>query len=172
MRTTSTLALLSLAALAGCRQTFPLPMTAAEFAQYNSGAALTAYLSQRDASPSVCDPKNVGPHIASVNEDDARDLVDGLTRGEDSPKLWRRCADALVKGLPRGQATVFLDAQAEAYKKLLKDKELETDKHKQAQLAALHQIFLERPPGIGAHKKLMAELTADLDVALEKERLL
>lgn len=57
---------------AGCRPTFPLPMTAAEFAGYNTGPALTTYLSQRDASPSVCDPHNAGPHFVNLTEDDAK----------------------------------------------------------------------------------------------------
>jgi hypothetical protein len=156
---------------AGCRQSFPLPMTAVELMQYNNGQALTTYLSQRDASPSVCDPHNRGPHFIEILPEDADELADSLYVGRDGPKIWKRCVESLVKGLPKPQAMRLMDAMALTYKKLLKEKTLDEDRHLRARLDVLHQIFLERPNGLGAHKQLMAELTEQLQNALDGQKL-
>src|SRR5262245_5575864 len=125
----------ALALLAGCRQHFPLPFTSADLASYNTGAALTHYLAQPDASPAVCDPRVNGPHLSKVDDDDATDIVDGLVSGRIAPALWKRCAQGLVKGLPPRDASRFLDAQGRAYRALLRDSDLDAAARKQEALS-------------------------------------
>lgn len=156
---------------AGCKEEFPLPMTAAQFAHYNSGPALMAYLSQRDASPALCDLGTQGPHITLITDDTFQALGDGLYDGEVSPKLWRRCVEALVKSVKKPEAMKAMDMMGKTYRKLLRNKDLETDPARQKQLAALHEMFLERPAGLGAHRILMDDWVEQLDRALAAGRL-
>ena len=88
---------LSLVAV-GCGHDYPLPMTAAELAAYDSGDALVAYLGQPDASPTVCDLRAQGPHLVDRRRRRAHARwCAGSATARSTPDLWRRCANALVR---------------------------------------------------------------------------
>ena len=155
----------------GCVPVFPMPMTATQFAQANSGAALVAYLGQPDAGPSVCDLANRGPHLTLVNAETLELLGDGLREGRVKPELWRRCIEALLKGLQRPEAVGLMDVMGTTYRALLRDGDFEQNPLLQKRLAVLHEMFLERPNGLSAHPALMDGWLSELDQAIERERL-
>jgi hypothetical protein len=91
-------------ALAGCAETFALPMTRLQLVTCDSGPALVTYLGHPDASPGVCDLRANGPHVRTFDDDMRASLVDGLVEGHIEPELWRRCAGALLRSAPRDQS--------------------------------------------------------------------
>ena len=155
----------------GCKEEFPLPMTAAQFSHYDSGPALMAYLGQRDASPAPCDLGSQGPHLTLITDDTFTALSSGLSDGAVPPKTWRRCVESLARGLKKPDAMKLMDMMGRTYRMLLRNKDLETDPARQRQLATLHEMFIERPAGLGAHRALMDEWVAQLESALAAGRL-
>lgn len=155
----------------GCAAHFPMPMTATDLARYRSGPALVAYLGQPDASPTVCDLRARSPHLPAVTDEVRASLFEGLVRGQVGPALWRRCVDALVKGLPRSEAPAVFDELARAYRKLLTDSDLEENPSLSERLAALHRFYLERPTGLDADPEVIAPLFEELRSALAKGKL-
>ncbi len=165
-----TLILASLAAT-GCAQHFALPMTAAQFASHNSGPALVAYLSQDDATPSVCDLQARGPHLTGINDEVAEALTDGIRLGRVEPKLWRRCLEVMMKTADPGEASHLMDSLARGYRKLMIEDDFEKSPSLQVRLQAMHQIYLERPPSVAAHSDVINPLFADLRKAIDKKRI-
>src|SRR4051812_43164700 len=64
----------------------------------DTGPALAVYLGQADASPTVCDPRAKGPHLGTFDDKARASLMSAYADGKIEPGLWRRCADALLKG--------------------------------------------------------------------------
>jgi hypothetical protein len=157
----------------GCagEPSFPLPMTAAQLSQYASGPALVAYLSQPDASPTVCELRSRGPHLPVFDDEMRQQLVRGLADGRIAPDLWRRCADALLKRLPDEGAASLMDAIAGVYRALLVDGELDGDPARQARLNAMLRLYGERKPGITGHSLVQGRLFDRLRQALEAHKL-
>jgi hypothetical protein len=157
----------------GCagEPSFPLPMTAVQLTQYANGPALVAYLSQPDASPTVCELRSQGPHLPLFDDDMRLHLVRGLADGRIAPDLWRRCADALLRRLPEEGAASLMDAIAEIYRGLLVDSDLDGDPARQARLNAMLQLYGERKPGILGHSLVQGRLFDRLRHALEAHRL-
>jgi hypothetical protein len=122
-------------------------MSAADLARLDSGAALVAYLGQRDASPAVCDPRSGGPHLARFDRDTSAALVRALVGGKIDLQLWRGCADAVVGGGSREEVAALIDAAADGYRALATDRDLETSPALQARLAVLQAGYIERPNG-------------------------
>src|SRR5256885_17103343 len=100
---------LAIVTLAGCAQSFPLPMTAAQLAQHDSGPALAAYLSQPDADAEVCDLGPRGPHLSALDEDVRKSRLASLGGGD--PQRSRRCAAALTRSAPRADARACVDGR-------------------------------------------------------------
>jgi hypothetical protein len=140
-------AVVGLLGLLGCAPALPRPMSAADLARLDSGAALVAYLGQRDASPAVCDPRSGGPHMARFDRDTSAALVRALEDGQIDPQIWRRCADAVVDGGSREEVVSLIDAAADGYRALATDRALETSPALQARLAVLQAGYIERPTG-------------------------
>ncbi|HVY46049.1 MAG TPA: hypothetical protein VHB21_09230, partial [Minicystis sp.] len=167
------LLLSSLALLAtGCvRETFALPMTAAELARVGSGPALVAYLGQRDATPAVCDARSAGPHLARF-DDEVRDaLVDGLVDGHVDPDLWRRCAKGFLRSAPPEASASLLDAIGAAYERLVKRSDFETSPARQAAVAAMQRLYLERDHGTDGHAGELDPRFSDLRRAIAEKRI-
>src|SRR5258708_37345072 len=133
---------------AGCAAGLPLPMTAAELARYDSGPALVAYLGQPDTSPTVCDLRARGPHVAAFTADIRRALIDGFVDGKIDAVLWRRCVEVALKGLPAAQAPSMLADVMLSYRKLLKDSDLQTDPAFAQRVATVQRLYVERPFGL------------------------
>ena len=133
--------------LGGCAPNFPHPLTAADVASLDSGAALVAYLLQRDASPGVCDMRSTSPHLPRFDRDASKALVQGLTEGKLDPGIWRSCLDAALDGAPRDVGAPLIDALALGYRGLALDGDLETSPPLQARLAALQGVYIKRPTG-------------------------
>ena len=144
--------------MCGCAAHFPLPMTSAKLAEYDSGPALVAYLAQPDASPIVCDLRARGPHISRPTPDILDALVDGLGSGKTDPTLWRRCIDVLLKGLPRDQAQPLFDELARVYRKALRGSDIEQSPAVAERLAMIHRLFLERPAGLDGSASVVQPL--------------
>jgi hypothetical protein len=140
-------------------------------AQAGSGAALAHYLGQPDATPAVCSRESRGPHVGPLSARDFSDLSDGLLDATIPPALWRRCAAALFVRSPEAESARFLDAMGRAYRTLLRDGDLETRSSLKAELDALHQTFLSRPPAVEPTAGLLASLVDDLRSALTHQRL-
>ena len=155
----------------GCAEKFPLPMTAAQLIQYNSGPALVAYLAQSDATPTVCDLHARGPHLAGLTAKVRTALVRGLVDGRIEPVLWRRCVDVLLKRLPRDEVPALFDDVEHAYRKILVDSDLERIPSLAERLATLHRLYLERPSGLDGNAGVRESSVADLRTALAKGKL-
>jgi hypothetical protein len=128
-----------LVVVSGCAHQFELPMTAAQFATYNSGPALVAYLAQPDASPVVCDQHARGPHLGTLDPEMRDSLLDALSDGRIEPSLWRRCANELLRSAPQTDRAAFIDAVGRFYRKILKSRSFETSPERQALLGMLQQ---------------------------------
>src|SRR4051812_16780474 len=92
----------SVAVMASCgAPRFEMPITAAQAVAYDSGDALVAYLSQRDANAAVCDlHATATPHVARLTPGVRDALVTALRDGAIQPAVWKRCATTLVTELP------------------------------------------------------------------------
>ena len=155
----------------GCAPQFPLPMTAAQLVQYNSGPALVAYLAQSDASPTVCDLRALSPHVPRMTADMRAALVDGMVDGKINPVLWRRCADVLLERLPRDEIPPLFDELGRAYRKILANSDLEKNPSLAGRLATLHRLYLDRPAGLDSNPSARASWFEDLRAALAKGQL-
>ena len=164
------LALLALAC-ASCAAGFRMPMTAADLARYDSGPALVAYLGQPDASPAVCDLRALTPHPSSFNAQIREQLVDAFVEGKVPPALWRRCIDALAKGLEPADAALLFDRVLRAYANLLEDDDLAGEVLKTDRLNTLHRLYLERPAGLDARPQVREALVAEIAKALARGKL-
>ncbi|MBI5481353.1 MAG: hypothetical protein HY906_21015, partial [Deltaproteobacteria bacterium] len=159
------------AALGACGPVFPVPFTAGQLAADSSGPALVHFLGQPDASPAVCDLQNRGPHLAGFTDAIGRDLADGLADAKIPPELFRRCVDALMKHLTPPQGAELLAALGRSYRQLLRDGAIETNRARQAQLEALHRIYLERHARLAPPARLVTEWVTELQAALTRKRL-
>src|SRR5262249_36610729 len=139
--------LVFLAFFCGCAAQIPLPMTAAELAQYDSGPALVAYLGQPDASPTVCDLRAPGPHVARFDEDMRNALVAGLVDGKIDTFLWKHCVDSLLRTLPPEAAASLIDACARGYRKLLTDSHFEKNAELAIRTDRMEEVYADRPNG-------------------------
>lgn len=157
--------------VAGCAQQFPLPMTAAQLATYDSGPALVAYLGQPDASPTVCDPRAQGPHLRTFDDKARESLVSGLTDAQIEPGLWRRCANVLLVGSPPDSAAALLDAVGRAYRTLIKSADFEKVPALQDRMEVMQRLYLGRKSGIDGHPGVVGPMFEDLRRALTAHRL-
>ncbi|HJX52721.1 MAG TPA: hypothetical protein VJ801_08150, partial [Polyangia bacterium] len=155
----------------GCAAEFPLPMTAGQLHQYDSGPALVAYLAQSDASPIVCDLQARSPHVSRMTADMRAALVDGMVDGTINPVLWRRCVDVLLKRLPRDEIPPLFDELERAYRKILDDSDLEENPSLVGRLATLYRLYLERPAGLDSNPSARAPWFEKLRTALAKGKL-
>ena len=154
----------------GCAARFPLPMTAAELVQYDSGPALVAYLRQPDASPTVCDPRARGPHVL-FTADIRRALINGFLDGKIDIVLWRRCVELAIKGLPADQVPALLDDIMLSYQKLLNDSDLESDPAFAEHVATIQRLYVDRPFGRDGDPTVLAPIFDDLRASLAKDKL-
>src|SRR4051812_20626419 len=118
-----------LLALAGCADRFPpvetVPVPVGADVVYVSAAPLVSYLAQPDASAAVCDLRARGPHVAVATAELDEGLLAGLVNGQIEPTLWQRCAAALLRSAPPEQAASFIDVMGRAYRRLLRDRDLD-----------------------------------------------
>jgi len=157
---------------AGCAaRTFPLPMTASAFAHDGSGAALVAYLGQRDATPSVCDASASGPHIAHLDDDGRDAFVKGLVDGHVTPDKWSRCARSLLRSESKEDAASLLDSVGRSYRSLLKSSDLGKVPVLSDRLAAMQALYLDRANGTMGHPEALGPMFDDLRAALANHRL-
>jgi hypothetical protein len=161
------LAPLALAAASCGGVDYPRPFSAQEFAQCGDGPALVAYLSQPDATPSVCDPRSRGPHLVQLDESLARALVSGVVRAEIPPAQFRLCARALLTGFPKESAGALVDAMGDGYRRLARDAKLDQEPQLAAALGALHETFLERPAGLDGDRERAAREFEELRRGLD-----
>jgi hypothetical protein len=160
-----------LAAIAGCAETFPMPMTAAEMAAHDSGPALVAYLGQADASPTVCDLRAGGPHLATVDDDARKALVRALGDGAVAPELWRRCVNALARSSPPADAAALVDAVGRGYRTLIRRRDFEKTPELQQRLAVMQRFYIERKNGLDGDAAVDGKLFAELRRALDAHKL-
>lgn len=171
VQSSQALLLLLLLLLGGCAHRFQLPMTADALAAHDTGPALVTYLSQPDASPSVCNLHSRGPHLTGLDADKRSWLLRGLTDGAISPLVWQRCADALLRSAPAEAAASLLDTVGSSYRKLLRSSALEESPAIQRRLGAMHQLYLDRTIGVGGHAARDQALFSGLRRALAAHRL-
>jgi hypothetical protein len=143
-------------------------MTATDLVRHGSGHALVAYLSQPDASASVCDHDARGPHLLALDPRGATVLVDAFEDGRIPPDLFRRCADRLLHtkvGPP------LLDRMGGAYRRLIKSGEVEKDPRLEARLSALDTLYVLRPQGTDPEPDVLQEWSLALEKAVAEHRL-
>ena len=157
-------------AIACATQRYALPMTAAELAAHGNGPALVAYLGQPDAGAGVCDLSLPGPHLAKLDREVSKDLVEALREGRISPAVWASCASALLRSAPHRDSSTLLDEVLSTYSDLITDDHFEADAALQARLAVLRQLYLERDPAIAAQESTVRDLGATLRTAIDKKR--
>jgi len=148
--------------LGGCAPPFPRPLTAADVAQLDSGAALITYLAQRDASPAVCDTRSAGAHVSRFDWNRSEALVHGLVHGQIAPELWRRCVDAALAGGSPDDAAQVLGAIARGARDIATDSDVEKVPALQAYLATLQAAYLERPSGRNGEPRTITPIFDDL----------
>ena len=156
---------------AGCVPRLPLPMTAAELVQYDSGPALVAYLGQPDASPTVCDPRARGPHVPEFTDDIRRALIGGFVDGKIAAVSWRRCVEVALNGLPADQAASMLDDVMLSYQELLNDSDLESDPALAERVTTIQRLYVDRRFGLDGHPTVLAPFFDDLRKSLAKNKL-
>ena len=156
---------------AGCAARHPLPMTAAELVRYDSGPALVAYLGQPDASPTVCDLRARGPHVSALTADIRGTLIGGFVDGKIDPVLWRRCIEVALKGLPADRVPSVFDDVMLAYRRLLKDSDLQTDPALAERVATIQRLYVDRRPGLDGHPQVLMPIFDDLRASLAKNEL-
>ncbi len=155
----------------GCGPTFTLPMTADQLLQLNSGPALVAYLSQPDASPSVCDLRARGPHLLAFNDEVHSALVDGFVKGRIEPVMWRRCIELVIKNMPPTQVASLFDELLRAYQSMVKSDHLQSDPAFAERVATIQRLYLERAEGLDGHPAVTTAIFDDLRGALAKQKL-
>src|SRR5512140_2847029 len=101
----------SAATIVACgRAALPLPFTAQDMAQTGSGRALAHYLTQPDATTTVCSRTAKGPHVGAMSGDDIDDFVEGLVDETVPPAVWQQCATILLATAPTpDESATFLD---------------------------------------------------------------
>ena len=158
---------------AGCASEpiFKMPMTAAELSSYDSGPALVAYLSQPDATASVCDQKTRGPHVGALAAPMRESLVRGLVDGRVAPELWLQCTDPMIKRAQPDEAASMLDEVGRAYKSLVKNGDFEKTPPMQARAVAMQRLYVERKNRIHDSHEALATLFDDLRAALANHKL-
>ena len=137
-------------------------MTAASAASFDSGDALVAYLSQRDASPAICELRSTSPHVTRFDREMAKALIRGLDEGKVDLPLGRACIDAVIEQGPPEAAAQLIGAVARGYRWLAVNPALETSPALQARLATLQAIYFERPSGMDSDPKAMDPIVEDL----------
>ncbi len=167
------IALLAAAISSSCAGTvhFDMPMTAASAVQYNTGAALVAYLGQPDASPDLCNVRGTGPHFEALTPDLRTAFVDGLHYGKIKPAIWRRCANTLLKSMPQDDAASLFDALFAAYHKMLVSSDSDTNPGLVDRVSTIQRLYLDRAPGLDAHATVLTPLLDSLRAALAKNKL-
>jgi hypothetical protein len=148
-----------------------MPMTAGQLAHEKNDGALVAYLSQRDASPAVCDLGARGPHVQALDADARDELMDGLRDGRVSPTVWRDCADRLINSVDRDDAASLFDAIARFYEEILIDARVEYSEELRGRLSGMHTLLLDRRTDVGPHPTVMTALFADVTDAVDAHRL-
>ncbi|HYV46063.1 MAG TPA: hypothetical protein VFA20_14435 [Myxococcaceae bacterium] len=145
----TTLAVLAAAALAsGCLPRYPYPLTTARVAEDGSAEALVAYLGQKDASPSVCDARDQGPHLSSFGGRTRQALLRAMLDGAIDPEAWRACEDRILRRAEPKEAAAALDELAPVYRSLISDHRVETEPATVDRLTAVHRLYLDRRAGL------------------------
>jgi len=145
-------------------------MTAEELRGYRNGSALITYLSQLDASTSVCDQNSIGPHMV-LTDDTSKSLAAALRDGKVTLATWEECVDALLRSAARERTATLLDAILAVQSDLLLDKHLESDTGLQARLATLSRVYLERPTDVAARPQSSQAAVSDIRQAIAKKHL-
>jgi hypothetical protein len=119
----------------------------------------------------VCDLRAAGPHLPAVDEDQRAALAGALRDGRVPPATWRACVDALLSSERPDDSAALLDAIGHSYRDLVADPDIEHDTARQARLAAMQRLYLERDARLSPHAKVMDDLLDDLRAALREHRL-
>ncbi|MGE0789658.1 MAG: collagen-like protein [Sandaracinaceae bacterium] len=122
----------------------PLPLTAANASQINTGDALVSYLRQRDADPEVCDPNSTGPHFVLVNARDVEDVIDGVGQGV-TLAAWQRCVLRLMAHQSPELTQVMLDRLLDRYVERIAYPALDGDPRLLEELDVTRHLYEERP---------------------------
>lgn len=130
---------------AGCL-TFPRPMTRAELQERRTAPALLAYLSQPDASPSVCLASDDA--VPSEVDQLGPELLTAYLEGRVAPETFEPCAAALLGRLEGERGRALLERMVRAEGKLIADRLLEGSAELRVRLAALHRTTVDRAPGL------------------------
>ena len=154
-----------------CVPHFPTPMSAAQLEQFDSGAALVAYLAQPGAETSVCDMGSTGPHLHKWAPQDSKAWVDGLVDGEVSQDVWRACATALLRSAPSTALPELLHAAGRGYRRLLRQLDFEDSYQAQTRVIELHRLYLRRSPTLQPPAAAARELFEELRSALFAQHL-
>ncbi|HET7825945.1 MAG TPA: hypothetical protein VFK90_11460, partial [Anaeromyxobacter sp.] len=163
-------ATLSLASACAAR-TYRVPMSAAELSARREPEALVAYLTQPDASPSVCDPRSTGPRFSHLGADARRALFDAFRAGKIAPPTWRDCASAVLRGPEAASSSAFAAEVLQAALAAIEDGDLEVDGGAQARLDVLQQVYAQRPSSVAVRSSLADERGAALRRDLASRRL-
>jgi hypothetical protein len=164
---------IALSSALGCAtgERYRLPMTAAELSAHAEGAALVAYLSQPDASASVCDLRSTGPHFPRIDEGARQALGAAFREGRIAPQLWLRCVAAILRTADESTASAVLGDVLQASLETIEDRNLDFDAGEQARLDALQQLYAERDPGRAAPALRASDVAAALRRDLDSRRL-
>lgn len=146
----------------GCAGRIPAPMTASQEVDRPAGDALVAYLAQPRASAAVCDARRPEYRPEWFGQG-GRAALDSAFRGGDlDPALWRRCAEALLRGgEPLLAAAVAADV-AGAARLLIEDPHLDVSGPRKARAQALLQAYAQRPPAVLVSPPAVFALTRSL----------
>lgn len=155
----------------GCATTLELPMTAQELEKDGSSEALVAYLTQPDATASVCDPESHGPFLPAYLKMYRQPLVDAFVEGKLAPELFCRCVDLAMRKAPDDDARSFQDAIARGYRKLLVRPELEKNPAEAQRLAVINRLYRERKVRLSAHDDVLQPMLDDLRNAIAAHKL-
>lgn len=166
-------ALAALPLALGCvtARTYRVPMTAAELSAHREPDALVAYLTQPDASPSVCDPRSSGPRFSALGADARTALMQAFRAGRIPPPIWRGCASAVLRGADAATSSAFAGEVLAAALATIHERDLESDGGEQARLEVLQQVYAERPSAVAPRSSRADEIAAALHADLASGRL-
>lgn len=171
---TAPLPLVALAAAAlasGCLPRYPYPLTTSRVAEDGSAEALVAYLGQKDASPSVCDARDPGPHLSSFDGRTRQALLRAMLDGAIAPESWRACEDRILRRAQPKEAAAALGELAPVYRSLIADRRVETEPAMADRLAAMHRLSLDRRAGLEGDPARVLPMLEDVRALLAKGEL-
>ncbi|MGC3999417.1 MAG: hypothetical protein QM767_19040 [Anaeromyxobacter sp.] len=143
------------------------PITTAQLHERPGAAALASYLAQADASGDACARVAAALPAAELQKLPGR-LLEGLRRGTIQPATFTRCAQALWPVLPAAASSDLATATLAGAMDALRTGVVDEQPSLQAQLAALQEVYADRPAAAKAADHPRRQAMGSLNGLLRK----